>query len=119
MAGKADRIRATMQTKPLVEMASVALALVLMHRVVRLGQLDVTDYGDRADFRSLRRSCVLEISGTETLSELGRRHREKVAQALGNPLGWDAYVVVCAFGPEGHRVRMSGHRWEESPYAEA
>jgi hypothetical protein len=33
----------------LVELASVALALILANRVVRLGRLDVTDYGGRAD----------------------------------------------------------------------
>ncbi len=26
-----------------------------------------------------------------------RRHREKAAQALDNPYGWGACVVVCAF----------------------
>jgi hypothetical protein len=46
-----------------------------------------------------------------------RRHRDKVAQAPANPFRWDAYVVVCAFCAQGHRVRFSGHRWEESPYA--
>jgi hypothetical protein len=30
-------------------MAAVALAMVLAKRVVPLGPLDVTDYGDRAD----------------------------------------------------------------------
>jgi hypothetical protein len=111
---KAARLRATMQSKPLVELAAVALALVLGRRVVPLGQLDVTDYGGRADYRSLGMSRVLEISGTETLTELGRRHREKVAQAVANPFGWDAYVVVCAFSSKGHRIRFSAHRWEES-----
>ncbi len=56
----------------------------------------------------------LEVSGTEVSGELGRRHREKVAQALLNPFGWDAYVVVCAFSSRGHRIRFSFHRAEES-----
>ena len=102
-ADKADRLRATVQAKPLVEMAATALALVIVHHVVHLGQLDVTNYGDRTDFRSTRISCMLEVSGTETRSELARRHRQKVAQALRNPFGWDAYVVVCAFSSQGHR----------------
>ena len=113
-ARKAERLRLTMQAKPPVEMAATALALILAHHVVPLGQLDVTNYGNRADYRSLGVPGVLEISGTETLSELARRHREKIAQALANPLGLDAYVVVCAFSADGHRVRFSYHRWRES-----
>ena len=112
-ARKASRLRATVQAKPLVEMAAVALALVLSHHIARLGQLDVTSYGDRADYRSLSVPSVLEISGTETLSELARRHREKVAQALANPLGLSAYVVVCAFSTDGHHIRFSHHRGEQ------
>jgi hypothetical protein len=44
---------------------------------------------------------MLEVSGTAIRSKLARRHRKKVAQALRNPLGWDAYVVVCGFSSEG------------------
>jgi hypothetical protein len=69
--------------------------------------------GKRTDFRSTRASCLLEVSGTLTLSELGRRHRKKVAQALRNPLGWNAYVVVCAFASQGHRIRFSFHDVQE------
>jgi hypothetical protein len=112
-ADKAERLRATVQSKPLVEMAATALALVIAHHVVRLGQLDVTDYGDRTDFRSIRESCMLEVSGTATRSELASRHRKKVAQAVGNPLGWDAYVVVCAFSSRSHRIRFSFHSVQE------
>src|SRR5262245_31421464 len=42
-AEKADRLRSTMQEKPLVEVAAIALAMVLAHRVVPLAPLDVTD----------------------------------------------------------------------------
>jgi hypothetical protein len=118
-ANKANRLRLTMQSKPLVEMATIALAMVLAHQVVPLGPLDVTAYGQRADFRSLRASTVLEISGTESLAELERRHREKTTQALNNPFGWDAYVVVCACSSQGHRIRFSWHRAEESPDGES
>jgi hypothetical protein len=52
---------------------------------------------------------VLEISGTQVPTGLGQRHREKVAQARDNPFGWDAYVVVCAFSAEGHRIRFTRH----------
>ncbi len=86
------------------------MALLLSHRILDLGQLDVTCYGERTDFRSTTVSCMLEISGTETLDELTRRHREKVAQAMANPLGWDSYVVVCAFSARGHRIRLSFNR---------
>jgi hypothetical protein len=117
-AEKAARLRATMQARPLVELASVALALILASRVARLGRLDVTEYGGRADYRARRRRVVLEISGTEILAELGRRHREKVAQARDNPFGWDAYVVVCAFSTGGHRIRFTRHALEEAERGE-
>jgi hypothetical protein len=97
---------------------STALALVIAHHVLRLGQLDVTNYGDRTDFRSTQISCMLEISGTATRGELARRHRKKVAQALRNPLSWDAYVVVCAFSSQGHRICISFHTVEEPANAE-
>jgi hypothetical protein len=107
---KAERLRATMQRRPLVELAATAVALVVARRVLDLGRLEVTSYGDRADFRSPRRRAVLEISGTEVADEFLRRHREKVAQAVGNPFGWDAYVVVCLFSARGHRIRLSRHK---------
>jgi hypothetical protein len=53
-------------------------------------------------------------SGTERPSELGRRHREKVTQALANPFGWSAYVVVCAFSQEVHQIRFSYHEGTET-----
>jgi len=106
---KAARLRRTMQTRPLAELAAVALACVLTPNVVDLGQLDVTNYGGRADYRSVAVPCVVEMSGTETPAELSRRHREKVAQALANPFGFDAYVVVCVFTPQGCRIRFSYH----------
>lgn len=115
---KAERLRTTMPARSLVELAAVAVGLVLVHRVVPLGVLNVMEHGGRADYRSSVVERVLEVSGTETLGELGRRHREKVAQALANPYRWDACVVVSAFCAEGHRVRLSGHRWEESTRAE-
>jgi hypothetical protein len=46
-AEKAKRILATMQSGPLVEMASIALALILVKRIGPLGRLDVTEYGSR------------------------------------------------------------------------
>jgi hypothetical protein len=106
---KAERLRATMQQKPLVELASLAVAFLLTRRILRMGRLDVTDYGDRADYCSPRTKRVLEVSGTEVPAELGRRHREKAAQAQSNPFGWDATVVVCAFREEAHRVCLSSH----------
>src|SRR5271167_660010 len=46
-AGKAARMRSTIQSRPQIELAAGALAFILAHRVVPLGQLDVADYGDR------------------------------------------------------------------------
>lgn len=112
-AEKAVRLRATMQTSPLVELTSVALALILGSRVVPLGRLLVTDRGDRADYRTRERKAVLEISGTAVAAELGRRYRQKVSQARANPFGWEAYVVVCAFSSDGHRIRFTRHPLEE------
>ena len=117
-AEKAGRLRMTMQTGPLVELASVAVALIVTSRVVPLGRLDVTAYGGRADYRARRRKAVLEISGTEVPGELGRRHRDKVAQARDNPFGWGAYVVVCGFSAGGHRIRFTRHAFEEAKRGE-
>jgi hypothetical protein len=117
-AQKAARLQATMQTGPLVELASVALALILGNRLVPLGRLLVTDHGDRVDYRARKRKAVLEVSGTESPAELGRRHRAKVAQALANPFGWEAYVVVCAFSVDGHRIRFSRHPVQEAGHGE-
>ncbi len=116
-AEKAERLRATMPSKEVVELASVALAFALVRRVLGLRHLVVTSRGEGADYRAPTASRVLEISGTEILSELGRRHREKVAQALRNPFGWGAYVIVCGFATPGHRIRFSAHDWEESANA--
>jgi hypothetical protein len=99
-----------MQRNVLVEMAAVAVALLLTPTVVDLGQLEVMRHGDRADYQSLTVPVVLEVSGTEILTQLLPRHREKVAQALANPDGLDAYVVVCAFAPAHSQVRFSYHR---------
>src|SRR5439155_284764 len=117
-AEKAERLRATMPAKEVVELASVALSFALARRVLGLRQLIVTNCGERADYRAPKASRVLEVSGTEMLSELGRRHREKVAQALRNPFAWDAYVIVCGFASPEHRIRFSAHHWEEAGHAE-
>jgi len=113
---KAERLRATMQRSPLVELAATAVALVVARRFLDLGRLEVTSYGDRADFRSPRRRAVLEVSGTELADEFLRRHREKVAQAAANPYGWDAYVIVCLFSARGHRIRLSHHECLEESH---
>jgi hypothetical protein len=116
-AEKAERLRATMPSAEVVELGSVALAFVLARRVLGLRQLVVTSRGEAADYRAPTASRVLEVSGTETLAELGRRHREKAEQALRNPFSWDAYVIVCGFATPVHRIRFSAHSWEESAHA--
>jgi hypothetical protein len=116
---KAEPLRSTMPVRSLVELAAIAVALVLVHEVVPLGTLNVMEHGGWADYRSTLVRRVLEVSGTENRAELERRRREKVVQALANPYRWDAYVVVCAFCAEGHRVSFSGHRREESSHAKA
>lgn len=114
VAQKAERLRLTMQTSSLTELAAIAIAAILTCRVVNLGQLDVTKIGERADYRSLDVPSVLEISGTTSTGEMSRRHREKIAQALDNPFGLDAYVVVCGFSQNKHSVRFSFHRQSEA-----
>jgi hypothetical protein len=42
-AEKAERLRAAVQAKPVVEMAATTLALVIAHNFVHLGQVDVTE----------------------------------------------------------------------------
>ncbi|HEX5269415.1 MAG TPA: hypothetical protein VFW33_02960 [Gemmataceae bacterium] len=106
---KAERLRATMQQKPLVELAALAVAFLLARRVLKVGRLEVSEYWERADYLLPGAEHVLEASGTEVPGDLGRRHREKAAQAQSNPFGWPAYVVVCAFQDEPHRVRLSHH----------
>jgi len=106
-----------MPSQEIVELGSVALAFALARRVLGLKELVVTERGAAADYRAPGASRVLEVSGTETLSELGRRHREKVAQALRNPFGWGAYVIVCGFAAPEHCIRVSEHAWEESTHA--
>ena len=108
----------TMQARPLVELAAVALALVLTTRVMPLGPLEVTDYGTRADYLTRKRKTVLEVSGTQNSAELGRRHREKILQARENPFRWDAYVVVCGFSERGHRIRFTRHPAREGEHGE-
>jgi hypothetical protein len=112
-AQKAVRLRATMQSGSLVELAAIAVALILSRRVVNLGPLDVTELGDRVDYRARKQKAVLEVSGTEIPTELNRRHREKTDQAKENPFKWDAYVAICAFAVRGHRVRFSKHPTKE------
>src|SRR5258708_32260882 len=49
-AQKARRLRATMQSSPLVELASVGLALILVERVLRLGAFDLDQYSEPAGY---------------------------------------------------------------------
>jgi hypothetical protein len=113
-AEKARRLRATMPATEVIELSSVALAFVLARRVLGLRDLVVTNRGEAADYQAPSASRVLEISGTETLAEMGRRHREKAAQALRNPFNWDAYVILCGFATPVHRIRLSAHSWKEA-----
>jgi hypothetical protein len=115
---KSGRLRATMPSSEVVELASVALAFLLARRLLGLRQLIVTSRGERADYLAPGVSRVLEVSGTESLSEMRRRHRDKVAQAVQNPLGWNAFVIVCGFAATGHRIRVSAHPWRECIRAE-
>jgi hypothetical protein len=85
-AEKAARLRATMQANPLVELAAVALALVLGRRLVPLGPLLVTDHGERADYRARKRRAVLEVSGTVEPGRIGAAASGEGRAGAGQPV---------------------------------
>jgi hypothetical protein len=105
----AQRVWHTEQPRSIVERAAVALAALLFAKLVPDGQMRVTREGDRADYWLARLLCALEVSGTGNPRGLRRRHREKVAQVLRNPLGWNGYVVVCCFTAPQSVIRWSYH----------
>jgi hypothetical protein len=112
-AVSAERVWLTEQPKPIIERAAVALAALTFAHCIPNGQMRVTDQGQRADYWLPGLQCALEISGTESIRELPRRHREKIAQVLANPRGWDGYVFICCFGPSRRVIRWSFHRQME------
>ena len=71
---RAIRLRATMQRRQLVEYASVALAFAILHLLHEAGKFQVSETNDGADYRSIAPELVLEVSGTDNLKELNRRH---------------------------------------------
>src|SRR5262249_22076399 len=105
----AARIWHTEQPKPVVERGAIALAALLFTHLIPSSQLRVTRQGERADYWLPRLSCALEISGTEHVREIPRRHRQKTRQVLANPRGWAGYVVVCCFDPARRLIRWSYH----------
>jgi hypothetical protein len=109
---KAQRIRHTEQPRAIMERAAVALAALLFALLMPDGQMRVTREGDRADYWLPRLLCAIEVSGTGNPRGLRRRHREKVAQVLRNPLGWNGYVVVCCFTAPQSVIRWSYHTQE-------
>ena len=111
-ARKAARVQRTEQPKAILERAAVALAALLFAQLAPNGQMQVTREGDRADYWLPPLHCALEVSGTAAPGELARRHREKIAQVLSNPLRWDGYVVVCCFAAQHRIIRWSYHRQE-------
>lgn len=111
---KAQRVWQTEQSKSIVERAAVALAALLLAKLVPKGQMQVTRVGDKADYWLPHLQRALEVSGTERSGELARRHREKVAQMLHNPLRWNGYVVVCCFAARRRVIRWSYNQQEEN-----
>ncbi len=109
----AERVLLTEQPKPILERAAVALAALSFAHLIRGGTMRVTAEGQRADYWLPRLRCALEISGTGSSHEVLRRHREKKAQMLANPLRWNGYVFVCCFSAENRLIRWSYHTQEE------
>jgi hypothetical protein len=105
----AARVRLTEQPKAVTERAAVALAALVFAHLIPDGQMRVTEVGQRADYWLPRLRCALEISGTEQIRELPRRHREKIAQVLANPWRWDGYAFVCCFSSSPRLIRWSYH----------
>jgi len=60
-------------------------AALLFAKLIPVGEIRVTREGDRADYWLERVQCALEVSETENLRELRKRHRQKITQVLGNP----------------------------------
>src|SRR5882724_9547454 len=110
-AAKADRLLATMQQKPVVELASIALAFILARRLLALGQLDLNDYGERADYRSPGAQCVLEVSGTEDISELGRRH--STTPTAGVPASSCVPFRPRDIASGSHDMARRRHKWRK------
>ncbi|MBI1925181.1 hypothetical protein HYR99_13145 [Candidatus Poribacteria bacterium] len=106
---QAKRVWHTEQPKSIVERAAVALAALLFAKLIPVGEIRVTREGDRADYWLRRVQCALEVSGTENPRKLRKRHRQKIAQVLSNPLGWNGYVVVACFSPSQRVIRWSYH----------
>jgi len=108
----ARRMMSTEQRKPIAERAAVALAALLFARLIPDGQMRVTQAGDRADYWLPHLQCALEVSGTENFREFARRHKEKIAQVLSNPLRWNGYVIICCFDKTQRLIRWSYHQQE-------
>jgi len=109
---KASRVWRTEQSKSILERAAVAMAALLFAQLIPNGQMRVAKQGDRADYWLPYLQCALEVSGTENHREIPRRHREKIAQVLSNPLQWNGYVVVCCFSESQKLIRWSYHEQE-------
>jgi len=63
------RVERNFQAKPLVETAATALALLIAHHVVRLGQVDVTNYGERVKELMVEKSRLL--SKAQAFADMG------------------------------------------------
>jgi hypothetical protein len=113
-ATTAARIWRTEQPKPIIERAAVALAALAFAHLIPDGLMRVADQGQRTDYWLPRLRCALEISGTKQGNELSRRHKEKTAQMLGNPWGWNGYTFVCCFSPTRRVIRWAYHTQEGS-----
>lgn len=116
-AVRAARILLTEQRSPIVERAAVALAALLFAKLIPDGELRVTRIGEHADYWLPILHAALEVSGTEQARELNRRHREKAAQVLSNPVGWPGYALVCCFGSTQGLVRWSYHESKAGTHA--
>jgi hypothetical protein len=106
---RADRIGRTRQRAQIVEGGAIGLTVLLLGHLIHGSDLKVTIRGDAADFWLPRLHHALEISGTERVDEIARRHREKRRQVLGNSLGWDGYVVLCCFAESRRVIQWSYH----------
>ncbi|MBI1831300.1 MAG: hypothetical protein HYR84_07620 [Planctomycetes bacterium] len=110
----AQRLKNTEQQKPIVERAAVALAALLFAHHVPDSFLTVAMEGERYDYRLPKLREGLEVSGTERFDELESRVKEKRAQLVANPRGWNGFVVVCCFAQASPLIQWNHYSQMEN-----
>jgi hypothetical protein len=96
---RAENLLRTYQRNRIIEDAALAISCLLFPNIVA-SRLEVTFYGDRADYWTDDDQFMVEISGTENPRAFRRRHQSKIKQLLSNPYGKSGFVVICDFSTQ-------------------